>query len=104
MYPLRMILSPGWARSRDMDRLFHNPNPGGGNEDLVAFAAVHNLSVAGNQLHSRIGSSVLHGANHAAQIFGRQTFFEDEGGRKVERPSATHGQIVHGAVHSQAAD
>ena len=99
------MASPGWrAVGGDVDAGRNDADAGGGDEDLVALAAVDDLGVAGDELHAGAGCGGAHGFDDAAQIVDGQAFFEDEGGGEIQRLRAAHGEVVDRAVHGEAAD
>ena len=73
-------------------------------EDAVAFAPIHDLRVAGHQLHACLGRRPLHRLHDAPQRLHRQAFFQDEACAQEARPRAAHRQVVHRAVDGQRAD
>ena len=99
------MASPGWARSAEILTPARNDaDAGGGDEDLVALAAVDDLGVAGDELDAGFGGSGAHGLDDAAEIVDRQAFFEDERGGEIERLRAAHREVVDGAVDGETAD
>ena len=100
-----MMRSPGRAPRID------NCTPSGNNadarsrdEDLVTLAVVDDFGVAGDELDVRFLDRPPHRGDDPPQVVHRQAFFEDEGGREIERDRTADGQIVHGAVHGQPAN
>ena len=97
--------SPGRALRIDSDRPSGTrPMPGGGDEHLVALAAVDDLGVAGDQRHAGLVAGRAHRGDDALQVGQRQPFFEDERRREEQRRGAADGQVVDGAVDRQPAD
>src|ERR1019366_1192017 len=88
----------------DVDAGWHDADAGGGDEDLVALAAVDDLGVAGNELHAGAGCRRAHGFDDAAQIVDGQALFEDERGGEVHGLGAAHGEVVDRAMHGEVAD
>jgi len=77
---------------------------GGADEDTVTLALLHHLGVAGDDGHSGLACRRRHGLNDAFQIGQRETFFQDETGRQVQRLGPRHRHIVDRAMHREAAD
>src|SRR5438046_8206093 len=100
-----MILIAGTdAICRKADVMLDHADTGCGDEDLIAFAAVDDLGIAGDELYAGLSGGGAHGLDDPAQIINRQAFFEDEGGREIQRAGAAHHQIVHRAVNREPAD
>ncbi len=77
--PETTMRSPGRAARIESDRPSGTrPMPGGGDEDLVALAAVDDLGVAGDQRDARLVAGRAHRATIRSQVGERQTFLEDE--------------------------
>ena len=77
--------SPGRALRIDRAHaLRHHADAGGGDEDLVALAAIDDLGVAGDERHAGLVAGLPHGSDDALQIVQRQSFFEDERGRQEQ--------------------
>ena len=87
-----------------MAEALDDADAGGGDEDLVALAAIDYFGVAGDEQHAGFAGGGTHGIDDAAQVLGRESLFEDEGGGKVERTRAAHGQVVDRAVDGQTTD
>ena len=78
--------------------------PGSVDENFVGFAAVNDLRIACDQLHTGSIGRLAHRLHDAPEILHRRSFFENESAGKIERSCATHCQIVDGAVHREFAD
>ena len=78
--------------------------PGGVDENLVGLAAIHDLGIAGHQLHARVVGGRAHRLHDAPEILHRRSFLEDEADRKIKRARAAHREIVDRPVHRQFAD
>src|SRR5580700_894049 len=77
---------------------------GGGNEDLVALAAIDDLGVSGDELDAGVLRGGGHGVGDAGELGRGETLFEDEGGGKVEGCGSADRQVVDGAVDGEGAD
>src|SRR5579862_1780353 len=74
------------------------------NEHLIAFPAIHNLGVSGNQLNSGGLGSTAHGIDDPSQIVGGKALFKDERGRQIEWLGPAHCKVIHSTVDRQRAD
>ena len=75
------------------------------NEQPVAFAFVHDLRVASDDLHAAaLRRLACMDCTTRQQRFHRQTFLNDESGAQVKRARAAHGQVIHRAVDRHRAD
>ena len=61
----------------------HDADAGRGDEDAVAFAAVHDLGIAGDEGDARLGAGLPHRGDDALEVGHRQPFFENERRREV---------------------
>ena len=89
---------------RDADVVLDDTDAGCGDEDLVAFAAVDDLGVAGDELYAGLGGRGTHGFDYPPQIVHRKTFFEDERGREIQRAGSAHRQVVYCSVNGEPAN
>ena len=98
------VAGPGRA-DRERPALGHEADAGGGDEDLVALAAVDDLGVAGDQRDARLVARLRASRRRSARRSAiGQPFFEDERRRQVERLGPADRQVVDRAVHRQLAD
>jgi hypothetical protein len=98
------LVAAAGAICRYADVMLDHADTGCGDEDLVAFTAVDDLGIAGDELYAGLSGGSAHGLDDRAQIVDRQAFFEDEGGREIHRAGAAHRQIVHRPVNRAPAD
>ena len=73
---------PARAGSDDQP-VFDHPNARRVDEDAVALAAIHDLGVAGDQLHAGDLRRLLQALHHGPQGLHRQAFFQDEAAAQV---------------------
>jgi hypothetical protein len=92
------------ALGRDFERVLDDAYPGGVDEEAVAFAFVHDLGVAGDDLHAGLLRCLLHRGDELPQGFHGQALLNDEARTEVEGSRAGHRKVVHRAVHSQGAE
>src|SRR5216684_2687781 len=85
-------------RSAERDRPFDHPKSRRVDITAVALSLLHHLGVAGYDLNSTRSGRGLHRYHNCSEIGDRESFFQDETGRKVKRPRATHRQIIYGSV------
>ena len=103
--PLSRTASPGRTLAGEIaDLVLDHADAGRVDEDAVALASVHDLGVAGDQLHPAAAAATLHRLDDPPQRLHRQAFFQDQRRAEIERPRAAHGQIVHRAVDGERAD
>ena len=77
--PLTRMASPGrtlWGAM--FNAVFDDPDAGGVDEQAVAFALVHDLGVAGDDLHAGLSRGLLHRGDDSPQRLHRQAFLDDE--------------------------
>ena len=84
--------------------MFDHAQPCGGDEQAVAFALVHDLGVARDELHTSGGRGLLHRPDDASERLHRQAFLDDESGAQPLRPRAAHGEVVDCSVDGERAD
>jgi hypothetical protein len=77
---------------------------GGSNENLVALATVHDLGVAGDQLHACILRGQRHGIGNARQFRCGHAFFQDESCGQIKRLRSPDSEIVDRPVYRERAD
>ena len=77
---------------------------GRGDEHAVALALFDDLGVAGHDVHAGRTRRGGHRIDDARQLREQEAFLEDEAGREPQRAGAHHREIVHRAMHRQAAD
>jgi hypothetical protein len=87
------------ALGGDLERVLHDAYAGGVDEEAVAFALIHDLGVAGDDLHAGLPRGQLHRGGELPQRFHGQAFFNDEARAEIERARAGHRKVVHGTVH-----
>ena len=49
-------------------------------------------------------AAFAHGFDDPVQLVDEKAFFQNEGGRQVQRTCATHGEIIHRAIDGKSAD
>src|SRR5689334_23949888 len=86
------------ARRVDLDLVRHNSDARSVDKNLIGLATIDHFGVASHKLDLRAGRSFTHRLDDAPEIFHRQAFLEDKTGGKIERPRATHGEIVDRTV------
>ena len=103
--PDTMIRSPGRSPAVDIwARGSTHPHAGRADVHLVGVAALHDLGVAGHDLHAgRLGGAGGR-LDLGAQLIGGEALLEHERQAQRQRPRARHGQVVDGAVHRQLPD
>ena len=103
--PLSRITSPGCdPGGRDFHARRDPADAGRVDEDAVAFAAIDDLRVAGDDPHAGRSGGLGHRGHDAAERFHRQALFEDEARAEICRPGPGHRQVVDGSVDGQLAD
>jgi hypothetical protein len=75
-----------------------------GHEDPVAFPAVDDLGIAGDNPDAHRVRGLTHRSRDALEVVQGEAFLQDEGGRQVQGTRATHREVVHRPVDGQAAD
>ena len=98
-------MSPGSHGGRgESERRVRQPEAGGDDVEVIAFAALDHLGVAGDDRHPCAPGGCRHGLDLAAQHGSLQPLFDDQGGGEGERGGAGDGQIVDRTVDRQFAD
>ena len=97
------IAGPGIV-SRGRGRGKHLPDACGIDENFVASTARHHFGIARHNAHTRFAGCRAHVGHNALEGFEGQAFFKDKSAAQVAGPRAQHGNVVDGAMHSQAAD
>ncbi len=70
----------------------------------IRLAALHHLRIARDDLHAGFFRRRAHRFDDARQRIERQTFFENESHRQVQRRRAHHRDIVHRAANREFAN
>jgi len=105
MSPLTMMASPARMElGADDEVVVDDAYAGGRDVESVAFAALDDFGVAGDDRNAGGRSGVAHGGHDALERLGGETFFEDEAGAEPERTGAAHGEVVDSAVDGELAD
>ncbi len=73
-------------------------------KNTVAFAALDNFRIAGDDAHIRNFRGLAHRTHNSAKIFHLETFFDDKPRAQKQRLCAAHRHIVDRAVDCQIAD
>jgi hypothetical protein len=92
------------ALGRDFLRVLKDADPGGVDEEAVAFAFIDDLGIAGDDLHAGLLRGLLHRGDDLPKGFHGQAFLNDVASAEVERARARHRKVVNRAVHSQGAE
>ncbi len=92
------------APGPELDALADHADAGGVEEELVAGALVHDLGVAGDDLHAGLRRRRGHRAGDGAQRLHLQPLLDDGAAGEVERRRAPHGEVVDRAADRQLAD
>lgn len=79
-------------------------DPGGIDKNPVALAAFHHLGVASYDVNAGAFGGLFDADEYIPEFLHGQALFENKREGQVARRCATHGQVVHGAVHGQFAD
>ena len=81
-----------------------NPDPGRGQEELVAGAVRHDLGVAGYDADPGFARRLRHRRGDPTQQIDRAAFLDDRGAGEVERHGARDGEVVDRAAYGEPAD
>src|ERR1035441_1032502 len=92
------------ALGRDLLRVLKDADPGGVDEEAVAFAFIDDLGIAGDDLHAGLLRGLLHRGDDLPKGFHGQAFLNDVASAEVERARARHRKVVNRAMHSQGAE
>lgn len=92
------------GRGGDGEVVLDHADAGGGDVEAVAFAALDDFGIAGDDGDAGGGGGVAHGGDDALERGGGETFFEDKAGTEPERAGAAHAEIIDGAVDGELAD
>jgi hypothetical protein len=92
------------VRDRQMDASRDDADARGGQEELVARAALHDLRVARDDFDSSLTRGLCHRARDPAEELEGYPLFEDGGARQVEGYGAAYGEVVDRTAHGKLSD